>query len=380
MKPINANAVPEMRQKKIPTQNFTTILKRVFSWLLALGLIFVVYKMAVMLRQPPSVEVAEIKQENVARALAITARIRPRYFNRVIPVVSGRLVKLTRAEGEAVQQGEVLAQIFDGAARAKVQQAQAAAATQREQLAQARRTYERVQKLNSTGLNSTEEVEQARLSVEQGEKVLHQLDAAIGEAETLLQDYVLRAPFSGYVLKRPVDNGQKVGTETVIYELATADQLDVEAEVDEQYLSELQLGMPATVAPLGNQRQKYETKICYIAKEVNTQTGAAIVRFCFNGAPPALSIGLSLDVNILIERHDNALVVPRVAVAGIGSAPHVFVVKNNRLERRPVQVIDWQSERIVVLSGLTAQEQVVLNTKAVQDGMEIRPRVSATAF
>ncbi|MEK7728480.1 MAG: efflux RND transporter periplasmic adaptor subunit, partial [candidate division KSB1 bacterium] len=230
MKPINTDTRAEMRRSNFPISRFATIIKRLFSWLLALGLIFVVYKMVVMLRQPPSVEVAEIKQENVARALAITARIRPRYFNRVIPVVSGRLVKLTREEGEAVQQGEGLAQIFDGAARAKVQQAQAAAATQREQLAQARRTYERVQKLNSTGLNSTEEVEQARLSVEQGEKVLHQLEAAIGEAETLLQDYILRAPFSGYVLKRPVDNGQKVGTETVIYEIATADQLDVEAE------------------------------------------------------------------------------------------------------------------------------------------------------
>ena len=380
MKPINTDTRADMRRSNFPIPRFATIIKRLFSWLLVLGLIFIVYKMAAMLRQPPAVDVAEIRQENVARALAITARIRPRYFNRVIPVVSGRLVKLTREEGEAVQQGEVLAQIFDGAARAKVQQAQAAAATQREQLAQARRTYERVQKLNSTGLNSAEEVEQARLSVEQGEKVLHQLEAAIGEAEALLQDYILRAPFSGYVLKRPVDNGQKVGTETVIYELATADQLEVEAEVDEQYLSELRPGMPATVAPLGNQRQKYETKICYIAKEVNTQTGAAIVRFCFNGAPPALSIGLSLDVNILIERHDNALTVPRVAVAGIGSAPHVFVVKNNRLERRPVQVIDWQSERIVALAGLAAQEQVVLNPKAVQDGMEIRPRVSQTAL
>lgn len=68
MKPIDSNSLSQMRQKNFPTQNFTTILKRVFSWLLVLGLVFVVYKMITVLRRPPSVEVAEIKQENVARA------------------------------------------------------------------------------------------------------------------------------------------------------------------------------------------------------------------------------------------------------------------------------------------------------------------------
>jgi len=380
MKTDSPHLILRTRQEDSPPTRLLAQGRRLLPWLFGLVLLFIAYQMVAFLRQPPAAEVALVRQETVVRALAITARVRPHYTNRVTPVVSGRLVKLTREEGEAVQQGEVLAQIFDEAARATLRQAQAAAALQQERWLQSRRDLERAQQLHLSGLNSAEELENARLAFEQNEKTLQQSQAAVAEAEARLKDYVLRAPFSGYVLARPVDPGQTVGPATMIYEIATTDQLEVEAEVDEQYLSELELGMPATVSPVGNHRQLYETKLCYIAKGVNTQTGAAIVRFCFLSAPPALPIGLSLDVNLIVARHENALTVPRAAVAGFGSAPYVYVVADGRAARRPVRVIDWQSERIVVLSGLAAGEAVIMNPRMVSDGMAIRPRPSQAAL
>ncbi|MDZ7269281.1 MAG: efflux RND transporter periplasmic adaptor subunit [candidate division KSB1 bacterium] len=354
--------------------------RQVLPWLLSLVLLFLIFRIAAFVRQPPVAEVATVKQETVVRVLALNARVRPRYTNRITPVVSGRLVRLNREEGEAVQQGEVLAQIFDEAATAALRQAQAAAATEQERWLQACRDFERARELHQAGLISAEELEKAQLTRAQFEKTLQQRQAVVAEARARLADYLLRAPFNGYVLARPVDPGQIVTPGTVIYEIATTEQLEVEAEVDEQYLSELTPGMPATVSPLGNNRRLYETRLCYIAKGVNPQTGAAIVRFCFVDAPPAWPIGLSLDVNLTVARHENALTVPRAAVAGFGSAPYVYVVREGRATRRPVQVIDWQAERIVVLSGLAAGETVIMNPRMVSDGMAIRPRLSQTAL
>lgn len=355
-------------------------MRRIAPWLITLALLALAIKVASFLRQPPLAEVALVKQETVVRTLAVTGRIKARYLNRIQPVVSGRLVQLTHDEGDTVRSGEVLARIHDEATRAQAEQSRAAAAAQNEQVAQARRNFERARQLNASGLNSAEDLENARLALEQGEKILRQFETAVVEAEARLQDYILKAPFSGYILKRPVDPGQTVGPETVLFEIAGDGQPEIEAEIDEQYLSELHLNMPALVAPLGNQRRVFAANICYIAKEVDTQTGAALVRFSFAEAPPALPIGLSLDVNLSIARHENALTVPRAAVAGFGGETFVFVVTQQRVERRLVQVIDWQSERIVVLSGLAPNEQVVLSPKQVKDGMEIRPRQSKTAL
>ncbi len=380
MKPIKSESLLEARQNKKPLQNIAGRLRRVLPWLMLLGVLFLVYKIASFLRQPPVAKVAVVAKENVVRKLALTGRIKARNLNRVQPVVAGRLVQLTRDEGDTVAAGEVLARIHDEATRAQTEQARAAAAAQNEFVTQARRAFERAQQLHTAGLNSAEELENARLALEQGEKTLRQFEKAIAEAEARLQDYVLRAPFAGYILKRPVDPGQTVGPETVIFEIAGNDTPEIEAEVDEQYLSELQMNMPALVAPLGNQSRVFNARICYIAKEVEVQTGAALVRFCFEETPPALPLGLSLDVNLAIARHENALTVPRVAVAGFGAETYVFVVNEQRVKRRLVQVIDWQSERIVVLSGLAANEQVVLSPRQVKDGMEIRPRLSQSAF
>lgn len=369
-----------LQQKNTLGTWLKTFLRRLWPWLLWLGVFALVYKTASFLRQPPLAEVALVKQETVIRKLAVTGRIKARNLNRVQPVVAGRLVQLTRDEGDTVRAGEVLARIHDEAARAQAEQARAAAAAQNEFVTQARRTFERAQQLHASGLNSSAELENARLTLEQGEKTLRQFEKAIAEAEARLQDYILKAPFSGYILKRPVDPGQTVGPETVIFEIAGNDAPEIEAEIDEQYLSELRPAMPALVAPLGNHSRVYRARICYIAKEVDVQTGAALVRFCFEETPPALPLGMSLDVNLAIARHENALTVPRVAVAGFGAETFVFVVRDARVARRVVQVIDWQSERIVVLSGLAPNEPVVLSPRQVQDGMEIRVRQSQTAL
>ncbi len=380
MKTFDPDLSSVLQKKETSPTQPGKLVRRALPWLVLLGVLFLVYKTASFMRQPPVAEVALVKQETVVRTLAITGRIKARNLNRVQPVVAGRLVQLTRDEGDSVAAGEVLARIHDEAARAQAEQARAAAAAQSEFVTQARRTFERAQQLHASGLNSAEELENARLALESGEKTLRQFEKAIAEAEARLQDYVLKAPFAGFILKRPVDPGQTVGPETMIFEIAGNDAPEIEAEIDEQYLSELRMNMPARVAPLGNQSRVFNARICYIAKEVDVQTGAALVRFCFEEAPPALPLGLSLDVNLAIARHENALTVPRVAIAGFGAETHAFVVQEQRVVRRVVQVIDWQSERIVVLSGLAANEQVVLSPRQVKDGMEIRVRQSQAAL
>lgn len=322
--------------------------------------------------RPPAVAGAKVRGETVVRTLAVTGSVTPRLSNVVRPIVSGRLVELNFEEGAPVREGDLLARIEDDALRAQVGQASAAVAAQRGTVAQARRDYSRAQQLHRAGVISTQELEQARLKVTQGEDELRRLESTTAEATARREDYELRAPFDGVVLERPVDPGQNVGPDSILYEIATVDAAQVEAQIDEQFVADLRTGQRATIAPVGGTGRTYEATLCYLSKRIDERTGAAVARFCFDGDAPELPVGLSVDVNVTVERHENATTVPRAAVAGLGADPFVYTVAWGNAERRPVRVIDWPAERLVVLEGLEPGDEVVLDPKRVDEGARVR--------
>jgi RND family efflux transporter MFP subunit len=341
-------------------------------------LVFVLVALAInrFLHRPPRVDVAEVKRETVERVLAVTGRLRPAQRNQVYPLVAGRLVELRLAEGDAVKRGAVLARVDDTAARAALAQAEARAAAQASTVAQTRRDLERVTVLHAQGLLTDQQFEQSRQSAEDAVATATALREAAREARARLDDHVLRSPSDGYVLERPVDPGQDVTPQTLVYEVATARDPLVEADIDEQFLGELKVGMPATVAPLTGRRVALAAVVSYIGRKVETSSGAVVVRLRFREPPPALPAGLSLDVNLFIERHPDALTVPRRAVSGLGLEPWVLVIDGDHAVKRTVDIIDWPSERVVVRRGLEPGTRVVLDPRKVPAGAAVRPRLA----
>jgi RND family efflux transporter MFP subunit len=239
---------------------------------------------------------------------------------------------------------------------------------------------ERLNRLVAAGGIPEREAEQARFGLDAARESVRQFEALINESRSRLRDYTLRSPIEGYVLSRPVDPGQNVTPQTVLYEIATGSGAEIEVEIDEQYLGELREGLTARVSPLTGARTEYDASVSYIGRRVSETSGAVPVRLAFKGSAPRLPVGLSVDVNLEIARHPTATTVPRAAVAGLGNAPHVMVVRRDTVVKQPVSVIDWPSERIVVTDGLKPGDTVVLSPRAVRPGLAIRPRTAPNAL
>lgn len=361
-----------------------TSLRRLLWTLLALALLAAAaWGVRRILDRPPLVEVGRVLREDVTRVLAVTGRVRPRQVVEVRPLTSGRLVALPKDEGDEVREGELLARVQDRQARAAVAQERAAVQAQRRSLEQARRDLERAERLHEAGLVAQDQLERARLEVERGAEELQRLAERVAEAEARLEDYDLLSPLTGRVLDRPVDPGQIVSPDTTLYQIATTGDPWVEARVDEIYLAELAEGMEARVAApgYGDPRRRDEVwpaTLVLLGDRVDPETGSVTVRLAFDGEAPDLPAGLSLDVNLTVDEHPDAVTVPRAAVADLGSEPWVLVVDGGRTARRPVAVIDWPAPRVVVQEGLEPGERVVLTPDDVPDGIEVRP-VPATS-
>jgi RND family efflux transporter MFP subunit len=294
--------------------------------------------------------------------LAVSGRTRPQVTISIAPKTAGQIVKLTKEEGDAVRAGEVLVQLEADAPRAALDEAAAKIVLQQRAVAEAERSYRRIEQLRAQGLATVKEFDTAKFEVDQARLTLAGLEATRREVTARLRDNTLTAPVSGVVLARPVDTGQVVSAQTVIYEIAPLADVEVEADVDEQYLTEVRTGQTADVVIAGVNKPISAT-LYYVSPKVDQRTGGAKIRLRLSEQPTGLRAGLTADVNLIVERRETALTLPRSAILGRGRDAKVLLVDNGRVAERPVQFFDWPSERVIVLQGLQGNEQLLASPR-----------------
>ena len=322
--------------------------------------------------RPLPVGVVEAKQGPAERVLAISGRTRPKVTVNIVPKVPGQIVRLAKEEGETVKAGDLLVQLESDAPRAAVDEVASKITLQQRAVAEAERSFRRIEQLRAQGLATVKEFDTAKFDLDQARVALDGLAASRREVAARLRDNTIVAPVSGVVLARPVDTGQVVGAQTVIYEIAPLADVEVEADVDEQYLAEIREGLKADVLIPGRDKPLSAT-LDYVSPKVDVRTGGARVRLRFDDKVEGLRSGLTADVNIIVERRENALTVARSAILGRDKGARVLIVNGDRVEARPINFLEWPSERVIVLAGLTAGQQIIASPRPDLIGERVLP-------
>ena len=114
---------------------------------------------------------------------------------------------------------------------------------------------------------------------------------------------------------------------------------------------------------------------------LNTQTGTVELRATFKNENRILKPGQFVKVHLKGWQRENMLVVPQRAVGQSPAGAYVYVVgSDNKAERRNIKVGSWAGQDWVVLDGLKAGEQVIVEglTK-VRPGADVVPTSGAPA-
>ncbi len=304
------------------------------------------------------------------RVLAVNGRIRPRLQVDIRPALGGELIALPFDVGDRVAAGQILARIDDAPETAAIAEAEASVQTQQATLAQARRDLARFVALGQFA--TKREVEQRRLAVLEGERELSRRRASVVQVRELRDRRVLRAPFAGVILERPVDPGQTVGLESIIYRLADLSSPEVTLEVDEIYAAEIRPGMEAMVSLPGQTRQ-LRAIVAHVEPRVDPATGARDVRLSLVDAAIDVPSGLTVTVNLVMEKRDRAISVPRSAVIESSSGAKVRIVGTDDVViEREIGFVDWPAEKVIVTSGIRAGERILANPESAAPGEEVR--------
>ncbi|PTL83036.1 efflux RND transporter periplasmic adaptor subunit [Vitiosangium sp. GDMCC 1.1324] len=382
-------------------------LLRRWPWWVALAVVLALAVGALVVGRAPSVRVAEVREARPGEEqteLTAAGYVSSRRRSVIAPQVAGRLVEVAVDEGDAVKKGQVLARLDDRDARVAAARAQAElqAANQRLIAAQATATRARSDLARAERLAKAEVVTRASLEESQAtarataaeeqaaSAQLASARRAAEEAELQRAHTVVRAPFSGTVVKKLADEGAVLAPAALeqeniggIVELVDLGALEVEAEVSEEQLPRIEVGQPALVFLDAYPDQAFRARVRSVRPTIDRSKATAVVNVQFDEIPPGVLPDMGSRVAFLKEevppealaKKDEALRVPAAAVVQNGGQSVVWVVQDGRLKRQPVQVARKVGDEVALAQGPSPGTQVVVSPEGnLRPGRKVKVR------
>lgn len=323
-------------------------------------------------RRPPEVQVLTVRPQTTELVLAVVGRVRPLDLVEVRSPNPGQVIQLLADDGDQVVEGQPLALI-----RAAVEEAQTEADAARVRAAQAeaaeaRLAFQRTETLARQGFAAQAALDQARARLRSAEAAVAAAQATARASAARSREFVVRAPMAGVILVRPIDGGQVVSATTTLFELGSLDGVEILAEVDEAYADALRPGMVARAAASGAET-RFEAVVSEVSPKIDSATGGRQVKVQPQAAA-ALAPGRSVDVTIVVEVRDGALVIPRQAVVDATTAPKAFVLDaDDVVVARDIVIARWPSQGAIIEQGLAPGDRVVLAPADLRPGDKVAP-------
>jgi RND family efflux transporter MFP subunit len=304
----------------------------------------------------------------VTRVLAVNGRIEALHSVDVRSQVGGTVADVFVVEGDRVQSGADVARIDSTAQQAILRQAMAGLDASLVAQDQAQATLERTRALGPNVARTA--LENAESAAQAAAQDVARMAALLDQAQIQLANYSIRAPMTGTVLTLNVEPGQSIDPSTVLMTVADLGRLVVETDVDEAYAAQIRTDMPAVLQLTGETATR-EGRVSYVSQRVEAATGGLAVQLAFD-APVTAPVGLTVTANIVIDRLDSALTVPRTAVRTGDGGPAVLIVADGIARLRAINVIEWPAARLIVTEGLAPGDVLILDATEVADGQSVR--------
>ncbi|PPE74319.1 efflux RND transporter periplasmic adaptor subunit [Solimonas fluminis] len=316
--------------------------------------------------------------------------------------VTGKVVEVLLEEGRRVEAGQVLARIDDVNAQAQLALAQSQLAAARSQLttvqvqlAEADRQLLRTRELAQRKLLSQQALDTAQANAD---GLRAQLDTAkqnIGVAERgvtvqqrALEDTVVRAPFAGVITVKNAQPGEMIsplsaggaGTRTGIGTLVDMESLEIEVDVNENFINRVQPGQPAAARLNAYPDWEIPCTVIAVIPTADRSKATVKVRVGFQQKDPRILPEMGVRVAFrenTAEKKDQppqGVLVPAQAVQKQGDGGVVFLVREDlTLERRAVKLGGGDDRELSVLGGLSGGERLAVGDFAqFTDGKKVK--------
>lgn len=427
------------------------LLRRSWPWWIVAG--FALAGLALWSAQRArEVEVVRVARGPVVQSIVATGRIDTPARIAISSQVAARIEAVTVREGDAVRRGQPLVKLRSDEAVAALEAARAALreaegrqrqlelvqrpvaeqqlAQARSNLEAARRELERARDLVAQGYVSQSRVDEAQRQLDSANAALGvasaqteglraggieaelarariaQARANLSSAEARLDTLVLTAPADAVVLTREAEPGDTAQVGRTLVTLAQAGATRIIATIDERNLRWMSVGQKATAVADAFPGQVFDAAVSRIAPGIDLQRGTVEVWLDVNAPPAFLKPDMTVSVETVVARRDDALYLPTWAIreldgAGVraadaaggsaggpagnpagGSRTSLLVLRDGRAEARAVSLGVRGVGVVEILDGLAEGEAVITPESGAVAGERVRlpgPRAQLSA-
>ena len=343
----------------------------------------------------------------------VTARRRATVSSKV----TGKVMEVLIEEGQAVRKGQVVARLDDSqlraglaVAKAQVEAARKGAAEDEARLREAQLTQARLQQLIKENVVGRAEVDSANAQVDSlsariamAKQQVEVAESQVRAIETDLNDMTVRAPFDGVAISKDAQPGEMISpvsagggfTRTGIGTIVDMSSLEIEVDVSESYINRVRPEQPVEAVLDAYPDWRIPAHVITTVPSADRQKATVRVRIGFIPSTssgqgqkkaqldPRILPDMGVKVSFFAERSTEPapavpkarLLVPKAAVRNSDGQSIVFVVREDRVERRAVKVGATEGDRTEILSGLTVGDRVVVEgPDTLVDGARVKER------
>ena len=284
--------------------------------------------------------------------------------------VDGQIVRIAFQEGQFVHEGDLLAEIDPRPFQVQLEQAEGQLARDQAQLRDAQITLKRYRDLYAEKVVSTQEVDDQVAKAGQYEGAIKTDQAQVDNAKLQLVYSRVTAPISGRAGLRLVDVGNVVHADDQngIVVITQLRPIAVLFTVPEDHIlpvmRKLGTGEPLRVEAFDRSGQKRLATGTLLTADnrVDQTTGTTRLKAIFPNDDDALFPNQFVNVRLLLDTQQNAIIVPTTAIQRGPQGTFVFVVKpDKKIEVRPVTAGVTADSETAIEQGLSPDELVVVD-------------------
>ena len=330
---------------------------------------------------PLPVTVTAVQPTRVPITVEVMAQTEGAKETEVRAQVGGILVKQLYQEGAAVKAGQPLFQIDRKPYEIALAEARANLAEARAKVEQTVREEARLQGLLAKQYISRKAYDDAVSASAMARAVQQSAEAAMHKAQLNLSYTTVVAPVAGLSSRAVKSEGNLISTgdDSLLTSIHQSNPMWVRFSLSESDMARLPGGRLTRQTVTGVELKlpggavyPVQGQLNFLASSIDPTLGTQQFRAEFGNPDGALLPGQFVRARILAGEREGVFLVPQAAVAQTEQGYLVFLVDaENKVAPRPVQVGAWQGKYWVILGGLKAGDQVI-----VDHLMKLRPGAS----
>jgi len=321
------------------------------------------------------VEVMKVKRGELRQSINYNGDIKAEYEVKVFSKIPDRIEKYFVDEGDYIQKGAPIVQIFATTIEQGVRQTEAGLLAAKAQEANLRVEFDRAQRLLKENVMSQQQYDLIRTQYEAVKAQLEQAEAALTSARSLFKDATISAPMSGIIGKRYFENGDMANPAIPVVSIVKMDKVKITFDATEEDLGKLAVGQEAYVTVRSFQNKKFAGKLTKISPILDPLTRMVNVEVLLDNPDRILKPGMYAEAEVITGVLKDVMVIPRLATIESTTLEdkngekevvknyYVFIVDSatQKASQKKLDVLYINHNRLAARGGIRIGDKLVIS-------------------